>query len=196
MQLHTAIISTDKIAIIFHGSIYRRPTSAPVMTAWRGTVSEFLALLYVEYFFLSIYQDMRSMLRNSIFLWSFYRIAIAFRENEHSVYWHFEKKFPKSYWNRSRFVDTLVQHGYLSNPSIVYGWHVSLRFLIVTTSCSESDLLYRWVFVHFIVQGRHMATSTAHKKFMNGFACRGFDPYVGIISTSRCQKTPVCKSAK
>ena len=37
---------------------------------------------------------------------------------------------------------------------------------------------------------------TAHKKFMNGFACRGFDPYVAIISTSRCQKTPVCKSAK
>ena len=37
---------------------------------------------------------------------------------------------------------------------------------------------------------------TAHKKFMNGFACRGFDPYVTIISTSRCQKTPVCKSAK
>ena len=37
---------------------------------------------------------------------------------------------------------------------------------------------------------------TAHKKFMNGVACRGFDPYVAIISTSRCQKTPVCKSAK
>ena len=37
---------------------------------------------------------------------------------------------------------------------------------------------------------------TAHKKFMNGFACRGFDPYVAIISTSRCQKTPVCKSAE
>ena len=37
---------------------------------------------------------------------------------------------------------------------------------------------------------------TAHKKFMNGFACRVFDPYVAIISTSRCQKTPVCKSAK
>ena len=37
---------------------------------------------------------------------------------------------------------------------------------------------------------------TAHKKFMNGFACRGFDPYVAIISTSRCQKTPVCRSAK
>ena len=40
------------------------------------------------------------------------------------------------------------------------------------------------------------ALYTAHKKFMNGFACRGFDPYVTIISTSRCQKTPVCKSAK
>ena len=37
---------------------------------------------------------------------------------------------------------------------------------------------------------------TAHKNFMSGFACRGFDPYVAIISTSRCQKTPVCKSAK
>ena len=39
-------------------------------------------------------------------------------------------------------------------------------------------------------------TYTAHKKFMNGFASRGFDPYVAIISTSRCEKTPVCKSAK
>ena len=40
------------------------------------------------------------------------------------------------------------------------------------------------------------ATYTAHKKFMNGFACRGLDPYVAVISTSRCQKTPVCKPAK
>ena len=37
---------------------------------------------------------------------------------------------------------------------------------------------------------------TAHEKFMNDFACHGFDPYVAIISTSRCQKTPVCKSPK
>ena len=37
---------------------------------------------------------------------------------------------------------------------------------------------------------------TAHKKFMNGFACRGLGPYGAIISTGRCQKTLVCKSAK
>ena len=37
---------------------------------------------------------------------------------------------------------------------------------------------------------------TAHKKFMNGFACRGFDPYGAIISAGRCQETLVCKSAK
>ena len=37
---------------------------------------------------------------------------------------------------------------------------------------------------------------TAHKKFMNGFACNGFDPYIAIISKSRCHKTPVCKPAK
>ena len=36
----------------------------------------------------------------------------------------------------------------------------------------------------------------AHKKFMNGFACRGFDPYGVIISTGRCQKTLEYKSAK
>ena len=35
---------------------------------------------------------------------------------------------------------------------------------------------------------------TAHKKFMNGFGCRGFDTYGAIISTGR--KTLVCKSAK
>ena len=39
-------------------------------------------------------------------------------------------------------------------------------------------------------------TYTAHKKFMNGFACNGFDPYIAIISKSRCHKTPVCKPAK
>ena len=37
---------------------------------------------------------------------------------------------------------------------------------------------------------------TAHKKFMNGFAWRGFDPNGAIISTDRSQKTLVCKSAK
>ena len=37
---------------------------------------------------------------------------------------------------------------------------------------------------------------TAHKKFMNGFACRGFHPCGAIISTSRCQKTLISKSAK
>ena len=37
---------------------------------------------------------------------------------------------------------------------------------------------------------------TAHKKFMNGFAWHGFDPYGTIISTGRCQKTLVCKSHK
>ena len=37
---------------------------------------------------------------------------------------------------------------------------------------------------------------TAHKKFMNGFACRGFDPYGAIISTARCQEILVCKSSK
>ena len=47
--------------------------------------------------------------------------------------------------------------------------------------------IYVWVIV---------AMYTAHKKFMNGFACRGFDPYFAIISTNRCQKTLVCKSAK
>ena len=42
----------------------------------------------------------------------------------------------------------------------------------------------------------HFVLVSVHKKFMNDFACREFDPYVAIISTSRCQKTPVCKSAK
>ena len=37
---------------------------------------------------------------------------------------------------------------------------------------------------------------TAHKKFMNGFAWRGFDNCGAVISTGRCQKTLVCKSAK
>ena len=37
---------------------------------------------------------------------------------------------------------------------------------------------------------------TAHKKFMNGSACRGFGPYGVIISTGRCQKTFAYKSAK
>ena len=39
------------------------------------------------------------------------------------------------------------------------------------------------------------AVYTAHKKFMNGFAWRGCDPYGAIISTGRCQKTPEYKSA-
>ena len=43
---------------------------------------------------------------------------------------------------------------------------------------------------------QYVSIYTAHKKFMNVFACHGFDPYVAIISTSRCQKTPVCKSVK
>ena len=37
---------------------------------------------------------------------------------------------------------------------------------------------------------------TAQKKFMNGLACRGFDPYSAIISKRRCQKTVAYKSAK
>ena len=36
----------------------------------------------------------------------------------------------------------------------------------------------------------------AYKKFMNGCACRRFDPYGAIISTGRCKKIPVFKSAK
>ena len=41
-----------------------------------------------------------------------------------------------------------------------------------------------------------MMKYTAHKKSLNGFACRGLDSYFAVISTSRCQKTPVCKPAK
>ena len=37
---------------------------------------------------------------------------------------------------------------------------------------------------------------TAHKKFMNGFACLEFDPYDAIISTVCCQKTIVGNWAK
>ena len=55
---------------------------------------------------------------------------------------------------------------------------------------------YYWdIYLQFYRRNNHIIY-TAHKKFMNGFACRGFDPCVAIISTSRCQKTSVCKSAK
>ena len=37
---------------------------------------------------------------------------------------------------------------------------------------------------------------TAHKKFMNGFACHRFNPYGAIISTGRRQKITACKSTK
>ena len=37
---------------------------------------------------------------------------------------------------------------------------------------------------------------TAHEKFMNGFACRGFGSYGAIISTGRCPKTLEYKSTK
>ena len=37
---------------------------------------------------------------------------------------------------------------------------------------------------------------TAHKKFMNGLACRGFGPYGAINSTGLCQKNFVYKSPK
>ena len=42
----------------------------------------------------------------------------------------------------------------------------------------------------------HWSTYTAHKKFMNSFDCRGYDPYGTNIWTGRCQKTLVHKSAK
>ena len=37
---------------------------------------------------------------------------------------------------------------------------------------------------------------TAHKKFMNGFACHRFNPYGAIISTGRRQKITAYKSTK
>ena len=69
---------------------------------------------------------------------------------------------------------------------------LSLHYLVVQYLLSARFTIKLIVFV----LGPLLLTYTAHKKFMNGFACRGFDPYVAIISTSRCQKTPVYKLAQ
>ena len=59
---------------------------------------------------------------------------------------------------------------------------------------------FEWIFfeegIAWSVYLRVYVKYTAHKKFMNGFDCRGFDPYGAIILTGGCQKTLVCKSAK
>ena len=50
---------------------------------------------------------------------------------------------------------------------------------------------FEWYAVNFEKQIKHTCTPPTKKTVLPRV-----DPYVAIISTSRCQKTPVCKSSK